>query len=68
MRKPSLIIEIRSGSLIAAYCDLDIDLILVDWDENESDTGASAVITPDKTSEIPQCTKRLVTDATERAR
>lgn len=66
--KPKVIIEIRGGALCAAYCNSEIDLILVDWDENEGDTGASAVIIPDKTSEMSPETKRLVVDAVERAR
>lgn len=68
MTKPRVVIEIKGGALIAAYCDDEIELVLVDWDENEGDKGASAVIVPDRLGDIDQVTAYLVEDAVRRSK
>ncbi len=65
MKKPSIVIEIQGGSLVGAYTDSDIELILVDYDEISG--GASAVIIPDPAEDLSPETKRLAADAIERA-
>ena len=67
MPKPSIVIEIRGGALAAAYANQDVELILVDYDEGDGYAGASAVVEPDKTEEMPAETRRLAADAKERA-
>ncbi len=65
-KKARLVIEIKAGALAAAFCDTDIELILVDHDEIEGGIS-SAVIIPDNLSEMPAETKRLAEDAVRRS-
>ncbi len=65
--KTSVVIEISGGALVSAFSDSDIELILIDHDEFEGG-ASSAIVTPDKTSEMSAEAKRLAVDALERAR
>ncbi len=66
VHKPRLVIEIKAGALFAAFCDTDIELILVDHDEFEGG-ASSAVVIPDSLVDMPTETKRLSEDAVRRA-
>ncbi len=63
--KSSVVIEISGGALVSAYSNSDIELILVDYDEFDG-APSSAVVIPDKSSEMPAELKRLAVDAIER--
>lgn len=63
-----IIIEIKSGTLYAAYGDPNTEIILVDHDEFDGGRASSAVIIPDKMADAPEELNRLIKDAVERTK
>lgn len=66
--KTRVVIEIKGGALFSAFCDDDIELILIDWDEIDGDKGASAVVIPEKLGHMELEVVYLAEDAVRRAR
>lgn len=62
--KPRVVIEVKDGSLLSVYSDVDAEFILVDHDDDGC--ISSTVIIPDKIVELPERTKVMAEDAVRR--